>query len=188
MDAPSRRGIEGLIALPAFRLPLEQSQRVEKFAVNGQYVEDDNAVRHLALLAESVEIASSVEVPVFHQSPPLKIGQHGHVSKLAPDIIAWLEDFTDDEAVAIETWLERIRPFVIPNALAQYRIRECNVVRRDPDTNRTELLFSCVGFVSAAYESAGIFLLVEPNQWPGLSREALKLRTLMATATTTLMT
>lgn len=159
--------------MPVVRLPSATPIHAARFAVIGVYAGTDTAVRHVGLLAARRELSQPVSVEVFHQGPPLRIGQAGRApARITADLVGWLDDMSEDEVAAIEVWLERIRPHVAGN-LEEYAIRRCDIVRRHPDTGRTELKFSCVGFVTRAYRSARIEIVIDETRRPALNEAEL---------------
>lgn len=62
--------------MPAVRLPASLFQ-AHRFAIVGVFLGKDTAVRHVGLLSDSVELSGATQVEIFHQDPPLQIGQPG---------------------------------------------------------------------------------------------------------------
>ena len=134
-----------------------------RFAVAG-HIHPENPsgeVRHVGLLAESIQSLSAAQAElVHHMRPPM-----GWDDPLTVHAVGWI-DLSHDEQEGIADLIEELRSE--PHITNQYHVCPSLVEERDALTGRVRCRrFSCAGFVTFCYrEGAGLRLLVDDGLLP----------------------
>lgn len=147
------------------------------FSIVGQRSNDiPGFVTHVALTRSSGEIERRTGIEVFHVCPPISAGNSP--SRLDQcDLIADLA-LDQEETASIETWRAGVDREVTQHpdvrAFQQYTLIPHVRWHTAENGRRIRRRFSCIGFVTDAYESAGIQLL-DPTCLPQAGEHDLRI-------------
>jgi hypothetical protein len=163
-----------LPAVPVIQLQTDRTERVPKFAIVGNYVEQtaSSFVKHVALLRSEEELHYAASgVRVWHMGPPLVAGEIARTlvesdSTCVVHLIG-VVDLDSYEVEGIETWLAEVdkekRPYGWGVAVHQYIVNPPVKWHEGETGIRLYRRFSCVGFVLECYRSVGIILIDESS-------------------------
>lgn len=143
----------------------DAARQFSEYVVVGTYAQNEHRfVRHVALLAKNVELPADAPVEVWHMGPPIIAGEESaaaalHGAQTKPHLVSDI-GLTPDEHKAMKNWRAKVdkedrprKPFrqyvVDPPVKWEFSEKGRRMYRR----------FSCVGFVTDCYASAGIVLL-----------------------------
>jgi hypothetical protein len=146
--------------LASIRLPKDHAHAAQQFDVVGVSIKPDH-INHLALLAAPASMKYGDSVPVAEMGPPLRAGQVDPLKNqlifgnAAGHAVAWIDDLTNGERMAIEDWIQDVRTRVPADWRKCYTIDPPSDVFEDEVTHRSGMRkFSCAGFVICCYEEA----------------------------------
>lgn len=144
-------------------LGLSTPVKATRYAIIGEYAKDQPTgfVRHAALLKESMEITTQIEVGVWHIGPPIVAGLQG--SKEARCRVDVLGDISLSiaECEAVADFLASVEK---ENRSAVRRFQQYTIIPHmkwtvSEEGRRVRRRFSCTGFVIEAYREAGVELI-----------------------------
>jgi hypothetical protein len=149
--------------MPALLLGVRQGER---FDVVGKHSPESSDLSHVGLLWMPTDLSHGALVKVAHMASEPELPGEIHVH-----VVGWLEGMTRAEIDDLETWTQHM---VTRGLDCKYICRPAQDRRVNKTSGEVTYRYSCAGFVEAAYQHAGVRLVVDETRVPPVSLETVR--------------
>lgn len=153
----------------------QPARKLPPFSIVGQHSDHvKDFVQHVALLASECELTTASQVPVWHMGPPIHVADSSastvrDVGKCRADLAIEIQ-LTSDERNSMLHWRAKVEKERRPSPpFHQYTIAPSILWVRSELGKKLYRRFSCAGFVTSCYASAGIIIVTSESELPHVS-------------------